>query len=63
MRTGPLPLLRDLPPVSLVIRCGACGCLALVHELCEGEDESVACMSGQAAEAPEQPSRSSDVWQ
>jgi len=42
VRKTPLPLLRDLAPDLLVLRCGQCRELVLLHELCQ-DAVSVAC--------------------
>ena len=40
-----LPLLRDLPPLSAVIRCDVCNRLCLSRELCLTTAEAIDCMA------------------
>jgi hypothetical protein len=43
MRAAPLPLLRDLPPFLLIIRCIYCGALVRGEELCADRAEAAGC--------------------
>jgi hypothetical protein len=43
VRKTPLPLLRDLAPNVLVIRCQHCTELVVFDELCQAELESMCC--------------------
>lgn len=48
MRTEPPPLLRDLAPGHLVMRCQACRHLVTHEDACTSPDEARVCMSGGA---------------
>ena len=54
MRRTVLPLLRDLAPEVLVVRCLRCQELVLFDELCKHPLESACCPSRVMLERPEQ---------
>jgi hypothetical protein len=54
VRKTPLPLLRDLAPEVLVVRCGHCCELVLFDELCKHPLEAACCPRRSMLERPEQ---------
>jgi hypothetical protein len=43
MRKTVIPLLRDLPPFALIMRCQLCGELVFGGEICKSADEAAEC--------------------
>ena len=52
VRKSPLPLLRDLAPEVLVVRCGHCCELVLFDELCKHPLEAACCPRRSMLECP-----------
>ena len=51
MRQTPIPLLRDLAPDVLVVRCGLCQQMVLASECCEDITQAPQCPSREAVDS------------